>query len=82
MDTLEETYETEIQFVRKLFYRDIVVILISTIIAIIGYVLHSIGVFGFFISITGISLMFMMLIGFERYEIHNKYNGNDNNKTG
>ena len=77
MKVIEENYESEIQYVRKLFHGTSSVILISTIIALIGYFLHSIGVFGFFIMITSISLMFMISIGAERFEIHNNYNGND-----
>ncbi len=77
MKFVEETYESEVQFVRKLFFRDLVVALVCTIIALIGYFLHSMGVFSFFIMLTCISMMFMLLIGAERYEIHNKYNGKE-----
>jgi hypothetical protein len=75
MKFIEENFETEVQFVRKLFFSDLLVAIICTIIAIIGYFLHSMGVFSFFIMLSGLCLMLMILIGAERYEIHNKYNG-------
>ena len=77
MKIIEENYETDIQYVRKLFYGTSSVILISTVIALVGFFLHSMGVFGFFIMITGLSFMFMILIGAERLEIHNRYNAEE-----
>ncbi len=73
MKIAEETFETEIRFIKKLFYRTLLVILICTIIALVGYFLHNIDVFGFFTMLSGLSLLFMGLIGFERFEIHNRY---------
>ena len=78
MKALEENYETEVQFVKKLFFRDLLVAIICTIIALIGFFLHSMGVFSFFIMLTCLSMMVMILIGAERFEIHNKYNGKNN----
>ena len=77
MKAIEENYELDIQYVRKLIYGTSSIILISTIIALFGYFLHSMGVFSFFIMIIGNSFMFMIVIGAERFEIHNRYNGKD-----
>lgn len=75
MSNLDENFEVEKLQIRKLFVRTLIIIVICTIIALIGYFFHSIDVFGFFMMLTSLSFMFMVLIGAERLEIHNRYNG-------
>ena len=69
MNLLEEEHEQDVKRVRKLFFVTIALISIFTVLVIIGVILHRTELYMSFSIMDGVSVLFLLLVGFEKKEL-------------
>ena len=69
MSLLEEEHENDVKRIRKLFIVTITLIAIFTVLVIIGVLLHRTEFYMGFSILDGVSLLFLLLVGFEKMEL-------------